>query len=453
MATLTPPPPAPPAAELGAKTAPAPHGADQVINERIEDARRSLWWAELIRTGLKFTITSILALFVWLVIDQWVYSPNVPVRCIVFLALVGWAIWYIKSRVVPLFGSTVCPEYAARALEKNLPELRHSLTSYVTLRQNNRKNDLHHRVVRSMGSITAGRLKHYDEIPEEAVGNFRWWIATAAAFAILLGYSVTSQKNAWRSVQRLAAPMSAIAPARRVTITEVQPGDIEAVAGREVEIAATVTQLGTEESVTCLWDLPSGRKTLVLARDPDSNRFRANLPLPHSASGVVPYTITAGDATEGPFHLQVQDLPVVAIESIQYQPPKYTGEAPHTSSSGSITGLAGTQVRILATTNRPVAEAKIEFNPRLRGDRTQATAGTKELLISEDRTTLSFDFTLRSAVGRSAAVEQDSYRISVQDSVGQENSEPIIYPIRVISDLPPEVSITMPFQSPQGRTR
>ena len=173
--------------------------------------------------------------------------------------------------MVPLFGSTVCPEYAARALEKNLPELRHSLTSYVTLRQNNRKNDLQDRVGRSMGSITAGRLKHFDEIPEEAVGNFRWWIATSAAFAILLGYSVTSQKNAWQSVQRLAAPMAAIAPARRVTITDIRPGDIEAVAGREVEISATVRQLRTEESVICLWDLPSGRETLELAHDPDGH--------------------------------------------------------------------------------------------------------------------------------------------------------------------------------------
>ena len=113
----------------------------------------------------------------------------------IFIGLLGLAIWYVKRRVLPLFGSTVCPEYAARALEKNLPDLRQSLTSYVTLRQESRKSDLQTRVVRSMGSITAGRLKNYDEVPEEAVGNFRWWIATALAFAILLGYSVASPKK------------------------------------------------------------------------------------------------------------------------------------------------------------------------------------------------------------------------------------------------------------------
>ena len=447
MATIAPPPPAPPSPARGPQSKSS--GADHLINERIEDARRSLWWAELIRTGLKLAIASIAAVFVWLVIDQWVYSPNVAVRCIVFLGLLGLASWYVKRRVLPLFGSTVCPEYAARALEKNLPELRHSLTSYVTLRQEGQKSDLQTRVVRSMGSLTAGRLKNHDEIPEEAVGNFRWWIATAVAFAILLGYSVASPKNAWQSVQRLAVPVASIAPAQRVTISDILPGDIEAVAGRDVELAATVVGLRVEESVTCQWDLPSGREELELTLDTDSNRFVGKLQLPHTASGVVPYTITAGDATAGPFQLRVQDLPVIALESVKYQPPQYTGESPHTSSSGSIAGLAGTQVRILATTNRPVTKARIEFNPRLRGDRVQATAGAKELIISEDGTTLSFVFTLRTAAGRSAAVEQDSYRIVVHDATGQRNSEPIVYPIRIVSDLPPEVSITMPFQSPK----
>ena len=71
------------------------------------------------------------------------------------------------------------------------------------------------------------------------------------------------------------------------------------------------------------------------------------------------------------------------------------------------------------------------------------------MVISDDGTTLSFIFTLRTAAGRSAAVEQDSYRIVVHDSTGQRNSEPIVYPIRIVSDLPPEVAITMPFQSPK----
>ncbi|MDE0863768.1 MAG: circumsporozoite protein- membrane associated protein, partial [Rubripirellula sp.] len=447
MATIAPPPTTSHQANPRPKTTPS--GTDQLIDERIEEACRSLWWAELIRSGLKLVITTIIAILVWLVVDQWVYSPNVAVRSVVFVGLLGLAGWYLKVRVLPLFSSTVRPEYAARALERNLPELRQSLTSYVTLRSESNKTALQTRVVRSMGSVTAGRLRTYDEIPEEAAGNFRWWIATALVFALLLGYAVASPKNALHSVARLVAPIAEIDPARRVKITEVLPGNVEAMAGRKLQISAFVTGIREEEQITCRWDLPSGRQELALTFDPDSNRFAGELWLPHSASGAVSYTIQAGDASEGPYYLQVQDLPVVALQSVHYTPPKYTGQTSHTSSSGSIMGLAGTQVQILATTNRPVSIAQIEFSPRLLGDRVRATAGVRDLAISEDGTSLSFTFTLQTATGPSATVEQDSYRISVQDASGQGNSEPIIYPIRVVSDLPPEVSITMPFRSPK----
>ena len=446
MATIAPPQTS---NQAGPRSKTTSRDADQLIHERIEEARRSLWWAELIRSGLKLVISAIIAILVWLVVDQWIYSPNVVVRSAVLISLLGLAGWHLKFHVFPLFGSTVRPEYAARAMERGLPELRQSLTSYVTLRHEASKSDLQTRVVQSMGSVTAGRLRSYDEVPEEAAGNFRWWITTSLAFALLLGYAVASPKNSLQSVARLAAPIAGIDPARRVTITQVLPGNVEAIAGRKLGISAVVTGVREEEPITCHWDLTSGREELALTLDPDSDRYVGELWLPHAVSGLVPYTIKAGDATEGPYYLQVQDLPVVALQSVHYEPPKYTGETAHTSSSGGITGLVGTRVRILATTNRPVSKARIEFNPRLLGDRVQATAGVNDLVISEDGTSLSFAFTLRTAKGRSAAVEQDSYRISVQDSTKQGNSNPIIYPIRVVSDLPPEVSITMPFRSPK----
>jgi hypothetical protein len=225
MATIAPPPTTSHQANPRPKTTAS--GTDQLIDERIEEARRSLWWAELIRSGLKLVITTIIAILVWLVVDQWIYSPNVAVRSVVFVGLLGLAGWYLKVRVLPLFSSTVRPEYAARALERNLPELRQSLTSYVTLRSESNKTALQTRVVRSMGSVTAGRLRTYDEIPEEAAGNFRWWIATALVFALLLGYAVASPKNALHSVARLVAPIAEIDPARRVKITEVLPGNVD----------------------------------------------------------------------------------------------------------------------------------------------------------------------------------------------------------------------------------
>ncbi len=169
----------------------------------------------------------------------------------------------------------------------------------------------------------------------------------------------------------------------------------------------------------------------------------------HLDAGLIAYSILAGDEIAGPFELSVQDVPVVAIQSVHYDPPDYSRQSAWTGSGGTIQALDGTQVTIRATTNRPVVKAKIEFNPRPLGDSVQATAGATELNIEPDGTSLSVVFPLRSARGRSAAVELESYRISVWDASDQRNPEPIIYPIRVVTDLPPEIAIMLPTVSPK----
>ena len=447
MATVAPPPQVPkkPGASSGAKVS----GADRLIEDRIEEAQRALWWAELVRSTLTLAIVGILVLLTWLVVDQWIYSPGMLARLLISLGLLGMGSWYVFRRVLPLLRSSIRPEYAARSLERDLPELRQSLTSYVTLRTDRSAGDLRSRVVRSIGSSTAGKLQSHEALPAEATGTFRWWIATAVAFAMLAGYVVATPKNSLQTVARLAAPIASIDPARRVTIEEVLPGDIDAIAGRAVAVSASVDGIKDDEEVICVWDLASGRKSSVLSIDSDSGRHQGEIWIPHSASGSVRYTIAAGDAEAGPFRLRVQDLPVVALESVRYEPPAYTRQPPHTSSSGAITALDGTTVQILATTNRPVAKGKIEFNPRKVGDRVRATAGATQMSVAENGTSLSVSFPVRTAKGRSAAVELEGYRITVTDASGQTNPEPIIYPIRVVSDLAPEVSITMPFRSPK----
>lgn len=423
--------------------------SDQLIDARIVEACKALWWAEVVRTLLRLVIAAIGLLLVWVVVDQWVYSPGNGLRIVLFAGICVSLVRYVLRRVVPLLGSAIRPEYAARSLERDLPELRQSLTSYVTLRDDQRTPGLRSRVVRSIGAAAAGRLRAHDELPQEATGTLRLWIAAALALAMLVAYAVVSPKNSLQSAARLAVPFASIDPAMRVSIRDVKPGHVAAIAGREVEVSAVIVGMRGDEAAFCRWDLPSGRQEVVLSQDAESRRYAGKILLPHSATGQVDYVIAAGDAEVGPFRLQVQDVPVVALQTVRYQPPKYTGQSPHTSSSGAITAIDGTRVTILATTNRAVAKAKIEFNPRILGGSIQATAGVTAMEIDTTGTSLSVSFPLRSARGRSAAVELENYRIKVLDSEGQGNPEPIIYPIRVIADLPPDVAIMMPVKSPK----
>ncbi|EMI20903.1 circumsporozoite protein- membrane associated protein [Rhodopirellula maiorica SM1] len=172
--------------------------------------------------------------------------------------------------------------------------------------------------------------------------------------------------------------------------------------------------------------------------------------LDHASSGQVPYQIVAGDDVAGPYYLSVQDVPVVAVQSIRYVPPAYTQKQPHTRSSAAITALDGTRVTVTARTNRPIDKATIQFNPKPLGDLVHATAGESAMSIDDSGTLVTYTFPVRYARQRSSAVQLESYRIKVWDKIGQTNPTPIVYPIRVNADLSPEVTIVMPQQSPKN---
>ncbi len=431
-------------------TKPSKDAADSLIQQRIDEACSALWWAELTRTGLALLIGLFVALLVWIVLDQWIYAGGKLFRTLALATLAGWVGWTLVKRVMPVLKSSVRPEYAARSLERDVPTLRQALTSYITLRGDRGKANLRGRVVNSIGSQAAGTLRTHDHLPAEATGTMRWWLFTMVAFAVLAGYAVLSPKNSFVSAARLLIPFASIDPPRRVSIAEVNPGDSEAIAGRDVTVSASIIGMTDDEQAVIRWETGAAEHEAPLDFEESSLRHQGSLTLAHSVSGSVPYYIEAGDAIAGPFHLQVQDVPVVAVDSIHYQPPAYTGEQPHTNSSGAITGVDGTVVTINATTNRAVAKGKVEFNPKPIGNTVAATAGAQALSLDASGTKLTLTFTLRTPEGRSAEAGLESYRIKVWDDADQSNPDPIIYPIRVIADLPPEISVVVPQKSPQN---
>ncbi len=430
-----------------------PNAFDSVaalVESRIGEAQKALWWAELIRSLLRILIGAVVAVLVWVVVDQWLYSPGRGARIVGFIALLSWVVSQALLRVVPVLRGAIRPEYAAYSLERDVPEMRQELTSYVTLRDQKDAPGLRGKVIRSIGAHAASRLRTHDALPIEATGMIRWWLVTAGLMAIFFLYAALSPKDSFQSASRLVMPIASIDPAKRVMIRDVLPGNVETLAGRTLEISAVVEGLRQDEPVICRWQAQDREVETPLQRDASSGRYLGEITLEHASSGQVPYQIEAGDNLAGPFYLTVQDVPVVAVQSIRYVPPSYTQKQPHTSSSAAITALDGTQVTVSARTNRPIEKATIQFNPKPLGDTVHATAGSMEMQVDESGTLITFSFPVRYARERSSAVQLESYRIKVWDKSGQTNPAPIVYPIRVIADLSPEVTIVMPQQSPKS---
>ena len=244
-------------------------------------------------------------------------------------------------------------------------------------------------------------------------------------------------------------PLANIDAPQRVLIDQVLPGDAEVTAGQSIDIQASIQGLYANEAVTCVWNSVTKQDQFELIYDKEVNHYVGTLAVPYTSARVINYEVIAGDASAGPYTLSVQDAPVVAIDRINYSPPKYTRLGNFSKTVGAIKAIDGTNIEITAQVNRPVKRAKIEFNPALVGERLQATAGVVEMSIDSTGKGLSAKFAVRTDSNLPGTRAKESYRILVWDEVNQENIDPIIYPIDVLADIPPEIAITLPAKTPK----
>src|SRR6056297_143122 len=424
--------------------------SDDLIQSRIEGVRRGLWRSELTRSLLTLLLGGLALLLVGAIVDHWIWSPGPLGRTLIIVTAVVVACWWVWRRLRPLLTLRIDRAYAAYAIERDLPELNHALTSYVTLRDDRAQPGLRGVVVRSIGAKAAGSLNsHAELLPSEMQTSFRLWIAVAAALAVLGAYAVVSPKNTFQSASRLLMPLASIEPPTRVQIGVVEPGDVEVLAGNSVPVTVSIQQLGRHD-VPQLELRAIGESLQRIELQPDAENRELYQGIVGQANGLqetTHYTVVAGDARSRRYTIDVHDVPVVNVVAVRYQPPAYTSQPSRTRSAAAIEGLAGTRVTLEARTNRPVVAGKIEFNPREVRGRVTAAAGEKPVTVSEDGKSVRVEFVLRADDTRRGVVAVDSYRLLVEDAAGTENPEPVVYPIRVLPDLAPEVTIAVPTQT------
>ncbi|TWT86044.1 hypothetical protein Pla100_62530 [Neorhodopirellula pilleata] len=436
---------------------------ERFVFDRIAEAQNALWRAELLRRLLTLAIAALAGLLLWWIIDQWIWSPGIIGRTVLLSSAVVAVVIYVAVRLGPVSRLRVRPDYAARCLERDHPELGHSLSSYVGLKdraalsshsvQVNAGVSLSDRVIESIGAEAARKLRSIDVPPSEATGLMPWWATTIGLIAALAIYSVASPKSILQSTARIFQPLADLRAPQRVQITDVLPGDAEVLAGQTLRVSASVTRLRDGEAAYFVWSStesttdPNERVALLPDGNGSLNQYFAEIEIPHHDSGIKRYRIEAGDASAGPFELSIRDTPVVRVAEVHYDPPSYTGQKPRVRRNGAISAVEGTQVRIVADVNRPVTRAILELNPRLRGQEVQATAGASEMKLIDGGIRVEHEMRLRPRRGN-ATVAIEDYRIRVWDDAGQTNADPVIYPIEVIEDLPPEIAIVVPQRSP-----
>jgi len=396
------------------------------------------------------------------------------------VALVAAAVHWL----VPLVRYRVNLVYAARAIEREHPELHNDLVNTVLVKAHPESNPP--KVVRSLERRTAKQLA---EVPVEAVIDRTTPLRLAWVLAAIVGlaglYELAAPKSLLVSAARLLAPWAGWAAPSRVRIEAprlgwrmpaeegqatdaldrrslgIEAGTATLVRGRQLVVAADIRGLrrrerpevvvaplradGTVDTTAPSWSAELVRAPATTGGD----RLFAAI-LPDAARGLdqsVEITIAAGDARSIPVRVAVIDSPTLLVREVRYTFPAYTRRAPETVAwQGDIRALEGTEVTVVAESNQPLEDAWIDFD----GD---GGRDLKFVKSASDHARVTKTFHLRLNT-EGTGPEHSSYRLLFQPlsagAVGREQvvTDPLEHRIEVLADVAPEVAIDEPRESP-----
>jgi len=399
---------------------------------------------------------------------------------VALIALVAAAVRWL----VPLIRYRVNLVYAARAIEREHPELHNDLVNTVLVKAHPETNPA--KVVRSLERRTAKQLS---EVPVEAVIDRTMPLRLAWALAALVGlaglYELAAPKSLLVSAARLLAPWVGWAAPSRVRIEAprlawrmpaeegeaadalerrslgIESGSATLVRGRQLVVAADIRGLRRGERPEVIVaplradnavdaTVPAWTAELVRAQAATGGDRTFVAVLPDATRGLdqsVEITIAAGDARSVPVRVAVVDSPTLLVREVRYAFPAYTRRAPETVAwQGDIRGLEGTEVTIVAESNQPLEDAWIDFD----------ADGNRDLKFAKSasdhaRVTKTFHLRLNADGTRP---EHASYRLLFQPrsagAVGREQviTDPLEHRIEVVADVAPEVAIDEPRESP-----
>jgi hypothetical protein len=206
-------------------------------------------------------------------------------------------------------------------------------------------------------------------------------------------------------------------------VVHVRSGDMRVPTGRPVTIAATVAgRRGTLSRIApaVRLDAPGQVATVPMVRTGDGYELRIA-----ALDRSFKYTVVAGPAESRAYTVTALHPSRVQRIELHYDYPSFTGLKPRIEADGGdVYGPAGTRVRLIVHTDKPVSAGTLAFSEGKPG---------VPLTGVNDRT-LEFSLTLK---------EEAAYRVGLVDPDGL-RSEGIEYFVRVMDDRPPEVHILRP---------
>ncbi|MFN5227767.1 MAG: hypothetical protein ACK5FS_02770, partial [Planctomycetota bacterium] len=414
------------------------------IQDFVQSAAVHIRKTELFYGWMILLSVLLFSVFLFVLIDHWLWEFNKPVRLLLWIVLALWSLWWFFKRVLPPMRYKIHPEYAARQFELQDPRSKDSLISWIQLNQT--ANNAPKSVLNFVGRYAFGFLRNSDA--SQVADSANLIRLSAAFFGCLLCtmiYFLASPKSGLTSTARMLMPWSNIAPATRVQFASVTPGATTIMQGSSIPIDVTVRGLHKNEKVFLKYDLSDGQvRGQTVPMNEEIQGINYKIDFGKDLGGLhqpLTYWIHAGDAVAGPFDVRIQIVPLVAIDHIDLDFPAYTKLKPRTiPQQGHFEAPEGTVANIHAVANQEMQTARIEFDPVLQNKMFISARDFLDMRV--DKTQLEATWT--ATIDRKNSIEKriTNYRIHAVNSLKESNHDPIVYQVKIIPDLPPEIEFT-----------
>ena len=346
-----------------------------------------------------------------------------------FLTAFGVAAW--RTVVRPL-RSRVNPRFAARQVEQTIADGKNAVINWVDLKD----RDLPESVRAAVGARAAEGVA---EAEVARVGESRRVLALLSAAGLLVAglavfFLLVKSAPFFSLLSRAYNPFGATGIATRTTIAVEEPAGGDATVTSGDPLTVRVTLGGTVPDAKS-----PDRARLLVRYNPEAEEFEevfleqagskrefaAKLP-PSVVQNGFRYRVAAGDGRTPEFAVTVRTRPLLRDFTVRYEYPAYTRLLPEVTADPRVEGYRGTAVTLTARANRGVKDARLVFDTQLTQVPGTVSADTPDAVT--------FRFNLD---------ESCNYRIAWTAADG-EGADCAAYPVRVLADQPPAVTITPP---------
>ncbi|MDZ7816122.1 MAG: DUF4175 family protein [Planctomycetota bacterium] len=384
----------------------------ELVNSFLDAVRKRLRKRE-VTAAVSYLLTfAILALFAGVLGDHFFGLPA-TVRYIYFgLLLLSTAGFILFGIVRPLL-RRFSRRYAAKLAENAFEELNGNLLAFSEL-ESTTGPIAGALAERSLQGIE--RLSMTDIIPYRRI--YQNTLLLCTLLFVFSAYTILSEKSTFDSLYRILMPSSAIAAPTSTALRSVSPGNYTVLEGEDVVFRVELSGVLPAE---VLIRRTSGGKEVETELDQTSSGVYEGI-VPAVVSGFE-YSVVAGDASAGPFTIDVHPVPSINSVSFEVTPPAYSEREKWFSTDRSFDVLEGSTVRATILTSTDIRSATfLRLGKKTEMERTADRSATFEFKPRND----------------------SSLFIRYRDTAGFESAFTAQYRIVVLPDKPPVVELLTP---------